>query len=213
MSDEQVKAKIKELFVQMNLEIDEMMKNTYLSEKLKEDITDYVARKLAVASRGYLSSLYTFLSDQTLREPEFQNLDNSNKFFDLELDRKMAEAYKFDANDLPGFSGGIDYEEINRVYVSAAAGIGTFALSGILLGVLSKTIVHIPVHWIIAGAVIAGLAGLGVSYTVAVPDVNRDRLSGSVHSFMGSLEQEMYIWVDGVIAFYNSQVEELKKTL
>ena len=35
----------------------------------------------------------------------------------------------------------------------------------------------------------------------------------AVKSFMAELEDEMFKWVDEVVAYYNKQVEELKKTL
>lgn len=159
-----------------------------------------------------MSTLYSSLSDQTLQEPLFQNVDNANKFFDLELDKKIVDAYKFDGKDSAIFEKGLSLHEINRVYASAAAGVGTAAVGGILLSVLSGA-VDIPVVGIIAGAIVAGLIGCGVTYCKVVPDINKQRFIEAVKAFMADLEQEMYKWVDGVIEFYNKQVEELKKTL
>lgn len=212
MSEMKVKAHIKELFITMNDEVTNMVQNSYSSEKATKDIMQYVSGKIASTSRGYMSTLYSALSDQTLQEPIFQNVDNANKFFNLELDKKIVDAYKFDGKDSAVFENGLSLHEINRVYASAAAGVGTAAVGGILLGVLSGA-VDIPMVVIIAGAIVAGLAGCGVTYCKVVPDINKQRFIEAVKAFMADLEQEMYKWVDGVIEFYNKQVEELKKTL
>lgn len=212
MSEMKVKAHIKELFVTMNDEVTNMVQNSYSSEKATKDIMQYVSGKIASTSRGYMSTLYSALSDQTLQEPIFQNVDNANKFFNLELDKKIVDAYKFDGKDSAVFEKGLSLYEINRVYASAAAGVGTATVGGILLGVLSGA-VDIPMVGIIAGAIVAGIIGCGVTYCKVVPDINKQRFIEAVKAFMADLEQEMYKWVDGVIEFYNKQVEELKKTL
>lgn len=212
MSEMKVKTHIKELFTTMNAEVTNMVQNSYSSEKAIKDIMQYVSGKIASTSRGYMSTLYSSLSDQTLQEPIFQNVDNANRFFDLELDKKIVDAYKFDSKESTIFEKGLNLNEINRVYASAAAGVGTAAVGGILLGVLSGA-VDIPVVGIIAGAIVAGLIGCGVTYCKIVPDINKQRFIEAVKTFMADLEQEMYKWVDGVIEFYNKQVEELKKTL
>ena len=104
MSEKKVKDCIKELFSTMNVEVEQTVQNSFSSEKATEDIVQYVSSKIAAASRGYMSTIYTTLSDETLKEPIFQNVSNSNKFFDLELDKKIVETYKFDSKDFPIFS-------------------------------------------------------------------------------------------------------------
>jgi len=210
MAEVTVKGKIRELFVTMNQEIDGMVANSCSTEKAIEDIIGYVSRKLAASSRGYISSLYTTLSDKTLSEPEFQSSDHANRFFDLELDRKMEEAYKY-VKELPQFSSGINCKGINRCLTSALT--GTVVLGGSLLWARYGS-VHIHVKGAISVAVIVvlvWLAGFAVCYFV-VPKFNRRKLSKAVKPFMSDLEQEMYKWADDVTAFYNTQVEELKRS-
>lgn len=212
MSEMKVKAHIKELFITMNTEVERMVQNSYSSEKVTEDIMKYVSGKIASTCRGYMSTLYSSLSDETLKESIFQSVDNANKFFNLKLDKKIVDAYKFDDKDSAAFQKSLDIKEINRAYASAAAGVGTAAVGGILLGVLSG-VVDMPVVGIIAGAIVAGLVGCGVTYYKVVPDINKQRFIEAMKVFMADLEQEMYKWVDGIIAFYHAQVDELKKTL
>ena len=65
MSEMKVKAHIKELFITMNDEVTNMVQNSYSSEKATKDIMQYVSGKIASTSRGYMSTLYSALSDQT----------------------------------------------------------------------------------------------------------------------------------------------------
>lgn len=212
MSEAKVMAHIKELFSTMNAEVEKMVQNSFSSDKATTDIMEYVSGRIASATRGYMSTLYSSLSAETLKEPIFQNVDNANAFYDLELDKKIVDSYKFDSKDSVVFQKGLDVREINRVYATAVAGVGTAAVGGILLGVLSG-VVDIPVVGIIAGAIVAGLAGSGVTYYKIVPDINKQRFMEVVKSFMADLEEEMYKWVDGVVSYYDKQVAELKKTL
>ena len=207
MSEAKVMAHIKELFSTMNAEVEKMVQNSFSSDKATTDIMEYVSGRIASATRGYMSTLYSSLSAETLKEPIFQNVDNANAFYDLELDKKIVDSYKFDSKASVVFQKGLDVREINRVYATAVAGVGTAAVGGILLGV------DIPVVGIIAGAIVAGLAGSGVTYYKIVPDINKQRFMEVVKSFMADLEEEMYKWVDGVVSYYDKQVAELKKTL
>lgn len=210
MSEYKVNEYIKELFQTMRVETDKMIATSPSSKKATEDIMTYVAGTVAAESRGYITTLYSALSEETLKEPFFVDVDHSNLFFEMQLDNKILKAYKFDINDLPELEGGINFREINRTYATAAAGVGTAAVGGILLGVLSGTI-DIPIIGIIAGAVLIGLVGAGVTYGKVVPDMNKLRFSQATHQFLSDLETEMYHWVDGIVDYYNKEVEEFKK--
>ena len=115
-------------------------------------------------------------------------------------------------DSLDSYSKGLDYKEINRLYASAAVAVGSVAVGGILLGALSG-VVHIPMVVIIAGAVLAGIGGGAYTCVKYVPERNKQNYIVTVHTFMNSLESEMLNWVDSVLAYYDQQVDELKKSL
>lgn len=212
MSVEKVSTHIKNLFTAMNDEVEQMVNTTFSLENTVTDIMEYVSKRLSSATNGYLSTLYSSLSGETLKESIFQSVKNANAFYDLELDEKIIECYKFDKKKSAAFQKGIEVHELNRANTTVAAGVGTAAVGGALLVGLSCT-VDIPVGGIISGAIAVGLAGSGITYCKIVPDINKQRLMDAVKSFMAELEDEMYKWVDEVVAYYNKQVEELKKTL
>ena len=116
MSEAKVMAHIKELFSTMNAEVEKMVQNSFSSDKATTDIMEYVSGRIASATRGYMSTLYSSLSAETLKEPIFQNVDNANAFYDLELDKKIVDSYKFDSKDSVVFQKGLDVREINRKF-------------------------------------------------------------------------------------------------
>lgn len=211
MSNTNVKNHISELLLVITQESENMINVAFSAEKVIKDIMNYTSSELTAACHGYISSIYSALSDKTLEEPEFQDTDHANKFFDLELDQKMMATYGVHIKDLPCFAAGIDYQAINRTYTSVAAGVGTATVGGALLGALSG-VVNIPVICIVTGTIIAGLTGFGVSYAKVIPDLNNARILAATKAFMSALEAELYHWVDEVTAYYDSQVDELKKS-
>lgn len=215
MSKEKVNSSIKELFSVMNDRVADIIKKSSSSDAAAKKIVTYVSGEIAAKSYGYMSTLYTSLSDKTLQETVFQNVDNANQFYDLDLRGRITDAYKFDRNDPAIYQSGMDFKDISPKYTSLAGGLGTVALADVLLGVL--TMKHdIPLWMVITGVVAACLVGCGaacVAYYKVVPRINKRRYLKAVQKIMADLEQEMYKWVDGVVDFYNTQVDELKKTL
>lgn len=209
---EKVKGYIKKLFVEMNDEVADIVSTSLNSTAATQSIMEYVSSKIAASSEGYMVDLYGELSRKTLSEEIFKDSANANKFYELNMRKKISDAYKFDVQDLDAYSEGIDFKEINRLYTSAGVAVGGVFLGGILMGALSG-VVHIPLVVIIAGAVVAGLAAGGVTYVKGVPNTNRVNFKKAVVTFMSELEEELLNWVDDVVEFYNQKVEELKATL
>lgn len=207
----EVKKMIQEMFDGMNAKIPEFIEYSYSPKEATEKIMEYVSSTVSADTLGFMSYLYAGLSEETLKEPIFADAANANKFYEMGLRQKIVDVYEFDITKLPTFEDGIDFKEINRVYTTAGAAVGSAAVGGILMGVISG-LVELPFAVIIAGAVLAGVVGGGVAYTT-VPKQNKKKFESAVFSFMSELEAGMIEWVDDVVRYYNEQVEELKKTL
>ena len=177
-----------------------------------QNVMNYVSSKIAAMSRGWLSTEYSELSEKTLAEAVFQTPVNANKFYALELEKKIVGAYKLDVKTLNSYKEGMTVREANRIYASAGAAVGAGAVGGILLGVLSGA-VDIPLVVIIAGAVACALAGGGVTYAKIVPNVNKNRYKEALRKFSVELTSELCQWVDSVADFYDAEVSKLKETL
>lgn len=208
----EVKNYIRNLFVEMNEEITDIINSSSSTSLCIREIIEYVSSRITAASLGYITDIYSEMSKKTLDEEIFKNVSNANKFYELNLRKKISDAYHFDIKDLDAYKEGIDFDEINRAYAAAGASVGSAAVGGILLGALSG-IIDIPIVVVIAGAVLTGITGGGVTYVKVVPEKNKYRFSNAVVAFMDDLEGEMLSWVDEVIDFYNDNVNELKAAL
>lgn len=209
---EKVKSYIGKLFIEMNDEVNEIVKSSSSSTIATRSIMEYVSGKIAAASQGYIVDLYGELSKQTLNEAFFQNPANANRFYELNMRKMISDAYQFDIQKLGAYSTGIDFKEINRVYAAAVAAVGSATVGGILLWGVSDS-EDIPMVVIIAGAVLAGIVGGSVTYAKVVPEKNKTNYFKAVNAFMKELEDNLLDWVDDVIHFYNQKVRELKISL
>lgn len=207
-----VKSYISNLFEKMNAEVAEIVKSSASVTIATQSIMEYVSNNIAAASQGYMVDLYGELSRQTLNEEFFQDPANANRFYELNMRKRISDAYQFDIQNLEAYSTGVDFKEINRVYAAAGAAVGSAAVGCILLGVLSGS-VNIPMVVIIAGAVLAGIAGGGMTYAKVVPEKNRANFLRAVNTFMNELKANLLVWVDDVVRFYNENVDELKASL
>lgn len=208
MYDNQVKSHIESLFFEMNKKVGNIVQNAPSVDIATESIMNYISGKIAASSRSYVTEIYSSLSKDTLNEDIFLDDINANKFYDLDLRQKIYGSYKFDVQDFKSYKNGIDYKEVNRLYVTAGAAVGTLAVGGILRAALSG-VVNLPLVIIIAGAVAVCFS----TYFKIVPNKNKANLSKAVDIFMADLKSELHRWVDSVVEFYNDQVEELKKKL
>lgn len=209
---EQIKCYIEDLFVELNEEVEHIVKFSATSDMATKQIMDCVSSKITASSKSYIATLYSALSKATLKEADFEDDVNANKFYALNLRQKLAEKYQFSICNLDSYSKGLDFKEINQLYASAAVSVGSAAVGGILLGVLSG-VVHIPMVVIIAGAVLAGIGGGCYTYFKYIPEKDKKNYIAAVNFFMKNLKNELLHWVDAVVTFYNQQVDNLKKSL
>lgn len=209
---EKVKGYIKEMFLELNEGVTDIVNHSVSPAAAVHTITEVVSSKIAASSEGYMVDLYRELSRKTLSEEVFQNSANANKFYELNMRKRISEAYHFDVQDLKTCDTGIDFKEINRVYASAGVATGSAAVGGILLGALSG-LVDLPMVVIIAGAILSGIGGGAVTYVKIVPEKNKSNLKVAVGKFMRELETELLNWVDAVEGFYHQTVNEFKASL
>lgn len=209
---EKVKSYIKKLFTELNEEVNGIVKISPSSTKATQSIMEYVSVKIAASTQGYMADIYSEMSKKTLSEEIFQEPANANRFYELNLRKRISDAYSFDVKNVKAYDAVLDFKEINRVYASAGAAVGSATVSAILLGILSG-VVDIPVSVVIAGAVLVGAGGGATTYLKVVPEKNRSNYLKSVNKFMAELENELLKWVDDVAEFYNQNVEELKANL
>lgn len=212
MYNQKVKRQISDLIRNMLPELEQMIDNAPTSEMATRNVMNYVSSKVTGASRGYLSSIYSAMSKETLKENIFQNPANANKFYALDLDKKLVNVYRLDVKNLDSYKKGISVKEINRIYASAGAAVGGAGIGKILLGAISG-VIDIPLVVIIGGAVACGLGAGVATYLRVVPKITKAQYKKEIGIFMKEFEKEMHSWVDAVESYYKSEVDALRKTL
>jgi hypothetical protein len=219
MFNHEVKIRITDLLTKMMPDLDRMVDNAPSLGKATENIMKYLSSELAGVGRGYISSIYSVLSQETLKEELFQNPINANKYYALDLDKKLIDAYRLDINTLDSYKKGITVKEVNKVYTTAlgtVAGAGIIAgstkLVYVLLGVLFGTI-KVPFVVMIGGAFVGGILGGAGTYFGIIPRLNKRRYKAELRAFMRDLEAALYKWVDAVESYYKSEVTKFKESL
>ncbi len=205
-----VKSLMKQQVEAMIPELEEIASHSASPEMTIQNILRFIASRVTALSSGWLSSVYSELSKKTLSEPAFSSPENANKFYDLELELKILDAYKLNIKDLDSYQRGLSVNEVNRIYATAGVAVGTGAVGGILLGVLSG-VVRIPLVVIIAGAVVCALAG-GCATYMAVPKVNQTRYHEAITHMIADLCAELGSWLDSIANYYDVEVKKLIST-
>ena len=147
--------------------------------------------------------MYACLVEKIKSEEYFKNPENLNAFYRLNLREELNEKYQFNIENIDAYKNGIEYKEINQLYVAAGAAAGTLALGGILKFALSS-VIGIPFPVIIAGALVAACAAY-----FAIPTKNRKDYKKAVDKFMKDLENDILDWFVDVEMYFEQQVRTL----
>ena len=209
MLNDVIKKNVDDLFKELSSEVLDIISISQTSDQATERIMQHLSSKITSAAQSYVIDIYADLSEKTLSEPIFQDPVNINKFYDLNIRYEMFSTYQFEIQDMESYKKGMDCKEINQLYTTAAATIGSAAVSSILLG--SRTL-HLPMVVIIAGACFCGLAG-GYVGNYAVRQKNKAVYTQAVETFLKSLQTEILCWLEEVSDFYSKKITDLKSTL
>lgn len=168
-------------------------------------ISGLVAKKLSAKSGEYIADMYFSLKSEIEGDEFFKDSKHMNRFYRLNLRDELNEKYRFDVDSSMTYKNGVDFEEINKLYVTASAVAGTTALGGILKFAMSGAI-NIPIALIIAGAVVAG-----VTAYFKVTEKNKKKYEQAVEEYLDDMEKEVLDWLDEVERYFRSRVASLKE--
>lgn len=206
MTIEKIKSDVRELFAKLKDEAFRIIK-TYPNSPhlLTTRISSLIATKLSAKSRGYIVDMFIYLESEIEKDEYFKDPSNLNRFYRLNLRDELNEKYRFDVDSSMTYKNGVDFEEINKLYVTASAVAGTTALGGILKFAMSGAI-NIPIALIIAGAVVAG-----VTAYFKVTEKNKKKYEQAVEEYLDDMEKEVLDWLDEVERYFRSRVASLKE--
>lgn len=193
------------LFSNLKIKANEIASNARTNIDATERIMRLVSSTISAEVEGYIVDMYACLVERIKKEDFFKNPDNLNAFYRLNLRNELNERYQFNIEDIDAYKKGIEYKEVNKLYVAAGAVAGTLALGGILKFALSS-VVGIPFAVVIAGAVV-----VACSAYFAVPTRNRKEYKKAVEKFLCDLEEDILDWFVDVEVYFDEQVRTLYK--
>ena len=206
MTSEKIKSEVHDLFAKLKDEAFGFIK-TYPNSpnNTAKRISNLVATRLSAKSREYIADIYFYLQSEIEEDEYFKDPSHLNRFYRLNLRDELNEKYRFDVDSSMTYKNKIDFEEINRIYATTGATVGSLTLGGILKLVILETI-NIPIAVIIAGSVCAG-----VTTYFKVSDKNEKGYRLAVKKYLDDMEKEVLDWLDEVERYFRSRVASLKE--
>ena len=191
------------LFVDLKVKVNEIVSEAMTCTDATERIMRLVSGTISAETEGYMVDMYSCLVGKIKQEEYFKNPENLNAFYRLNLRNELNERYHFDIEDIDAYKKGIEFKEINQLYVAAGAAAGTLTLGGILKFALSGMI-KIPFAVVIAGAVAAACAAY-----FGVAAKKRKEYKKAVDKFLNDLEEDILDWFVDVEVYFDERVRTL----
>lgn len=205
MCNTEIEQDVKSMFQELENKSHEIISNSRTAKAATEKISEMVSSRITTESEGYIVDMYSSLSKKIREEEYFKDPKHLNDFFHLNLREQLNEKYHFEITSIEAFQKGIEYKEVNSLYVAAGTAAGTLAVGGILKFAIVGFI-HIPLAVIIAGAVAAGITAYFV-----VPSKSKKNYTAAVHKYLHDLENEILNWLVEIEEYFNQQVRTLYK--
>lgn len=203
MYNKELEKQLHDLFAELQKRTMKIASEAKTNMEATERIMRVVSGTISSEAEGYMVDMYACLVEKIKNEEFFQNPENMNAFYRLNLREDLNEKYQFNIESIDAYKRGIEYKEVNQLYVAAGAVAGTLALGGILKFALSSSI-GIPFPIIIAGALVAACAAY-----FAIPTKNRKDYKKAVDKFLHDLENDILDWFVEVEVYFDRQVRNL----
>lgn len=203
MYNKELQKEVHRMFNELSYEVKEIIETSPNIQISTERISKVVSSRVSTESEGYIIDIYTCLVTKIKEDEYFKNSERLNDFYRLNLREKMNEKYHFEVDSLDSYKKGIDFNEINKLYIAAGVAAGTLAVGGILKFAISG-LLNIPIAVIIAGAIVSSIA----SYFVAT-EKNKKEYNRAVSKYLNDMENEILSWLTEVENYFDSQVRTL----
>lgn len=205
MYNKDLEKQVHALFKKLVVKTEEIIASSRTNTDATERIMRLVSSTVSAEAGGYMIDLYASLVDKIKEEEFFKDPEHLNAFYRLNLRDDLNEKYQFSIDSIDAYKKGIQYKEINSIYASVGAAVGTLAVGGILKFALSN-IVNIPFVVVIAGAFVAACAAY---FTILTR--NKKEYKRAVDSFLSDLESEILNWLVDVEVYFDEKVRTLYK--
>lgn len=205
MYNKELESNINEVFSELHTKIEEIIDESNTYKVASDRITNTIASRVVTESEGYIVDLYTSLVDDIKKDDYFKNPKHLNDFYRLKLKEEIDKKYNFDITSLEGYKKGIEFNEINNIYMTIGAAAGTLSVGGILKFAISE-IVNIPFIVIVAGAIAVTLA---VNKSILIK--NKNEFKRVVNKYLNDIKNEILDWLEDIADYFQSRVNSLRR--
>jgi hypothetical protein len=195
---EALRPSIDKIFEDIHCHISDIERYTNRDSVVKA-ICDYATQTITAESKSLLSSFYSRMMDQTIGNEPFLTARNKNKFYDKDILSMIVDRYDFSVSE------DINYIQSNEKCKALPIPAGMAGL-GVILSIALSQVVILPISLIIAG---------GLYYLISEYEKGKDQgeFMAAINRYIDSVKRELIIWFEHIEAFYNEQVEELKRSI
>ncbi|MCM1991320.1 hypothetical protein [Oceanirhabdus seepicola] len=164
-----------------------------------DKICNYTAQKLTIESKTILASIYTNLSQQTLKVDIFQNSKNASAFYSRDIRSELSKKFTFEVPKE------INYKEAKDT-IKALEVSGAIIIVGSVVSFNMKMIIPVAIS-----VIIAGIMGFVISNKSSIG--SKEKCSEVIDKYLIEVKRQMMVWIDDIVKYYDNCVEEVKKNL
>lgn len=210
MYSELIKDKVDLLFNELKGKAATIVSESSTSKEATEKVTRLVSSELAARSKSILSDMLFDLTDKLMETEYFSDISKQNRFTEVNLRQEILNKYQFAP------SSSLDFDEAARTIQALMAGGTTLVVGGaaevgyvLISGLKISVLVPIPISVLIVASIGVALA----DYYANWPKRSKKALKNALDTYLDETSKQFIEWFDEVEKYFNSRVEEIKKTI
>lgn len=205
-----IKPKVNVMFEDLGKKVETIVRESSTSSEAINKITKLVSSELATRSKSILSDMLFELTDTLMETDFFSDVSKQNRFTEVNLRQEILSKYQFSP------SATVDYKEASREIEAIVAG-GTVLLVGgavevgvvLIKGLTLSHLVPIPIGLLIVASIGAALA----DYMAVSPTRSKKAMTKALDDYLAQTKVQFIEWFDEVENYFDTRVEEIKKTI
>ncbi len=210
MYSELIKDKVDLLFNELKSKATTIVSESSSSKEATEKVTRLVSSELAARSKSILSDMLFDLTDKLMETEYFSDISKQNRFTEVNLRQEILNKYQFASGS------SLDFDEAARTIQALMAGGATLVVGGaaevgyvLISGLELSVLVPIPISVLIVASIGVALA----DYYANWPRRSKKALKNALDTYLDETNKQYIEWFDEVEKYFNSRVEEIKKTI
>lgn len=211
MYSKKISSKVDMMFDELNKKVEVLVRESSTSSEAIDKVTKIVSSELSTRSKSIMSDMLFDLSDDLMNTEFFKNdISRQNQFSTINLRQEILSKYQFTPSTT------VDYKEASSTIESLAIGGGILVVGGaievgtiLIKGLSFSSLVPIPIGVLLVASIGAALA----NYFAISPTKSKKQMIAAIENYLVNAKKQFLDWFDEVEKYFNTRVEEIKKTM